>query len=579
MFRKLKRLLQQCWNLHVLATSRELLRIPGEASYRVPPLTLPKNNPNQPEAVLACDAAQLFVERTRALNDPSFSLDKDTDAMAIAQICQCLDGIPLALELAASLTRVMALDEVAAHLGNDLSSPTNQQRTAISRHYTMEQALTWSYDLLTSVEQQLLARLSVFSGGWTLEAAREVCGGTAVIPLLDQLVLKSLVILDRRSGTLRYRFLEPIRQFAHAHLLRLQASGELDELRLLHIRYYTKLAEQVSPRMQERPALDNLELEHDNFRAVLSCSLTSDPEPGLRLITALGEYWRIRGHLLEGWRWAQSLLKQGGQTDPTVLAAALASASMLAYHLGQHSQSKHMGREALALARQIGDPALLAWSSHSVGLALSQSVTTEKEHQEAESFFDGALSIFRAQHNTLGIAKSIGSKGEMARLRGDIEGATVAYREALDLFSQLGNSVGMSVSHLNLGWVSQRLGDDLGAEEHFRKSLTLARQIADQDSIINALAGLAALTVKAGELERAAQLIGAIETQQLAYGNPFDATDWADYEPFIVTARTQMALSVFDLRREEGSRLTLEQAIDYALNYPQRTAPSLPDCA
>lgn len=183
------------------------------------------------------------------------------------------------------------------------------------------------------------------------------------------------------------------------------------------------------------------------------------------------------------------------------------------------------------------------------------------DYQEAEAFLSEALSIFRSQHLTLGIAKSLSATGELARLQAASERAAIAYEEAVTLFSQLGNSAGMSVNLANLGWVSQRLGDDRRAEQLFRESLSLAQQIHDRGATVNAIAGLAALAVKAHELDRAVQLFGAIEAQRFAYGNALCAADRADYEPFIVTARSQMEQATFDRRWQEGSGLTLEQAI------------------
>lgn len=553
-------LLASAPRLKILVTSREVLRVYGEQEYTVPPLQLPDTD--DLAMVAQSEAVVLFVQQARAVK-PDFVLT-DESRLDIARICIRLDGLPLAIELAAAHSKLLSPQALLKRLQHPFDTLIKGPRDLPVRQQTLRQTIDWSYNLLAESERILFARLSIFSGGWTLEAMQEVCGDKLLLDTfegLESLVNKSLIRQYEIHGTPRFTMLETLREYA---LEQLEAGSELDMLHRQHARYYTELAELVEQGLQgvkERSTLDNLELEHDNFRAVLSWSLTSDPEPGLRLIAALGQCWRMRGHLLEGWRWSKSLLENRGQADTIVVASALASASMVAFHLGNHLQSEQMGREALALARQTGTSTILGWASYAAGLAMIQPRMTAHEQQEANALLDDALDIFRPQHHVLGIAKSLTAKGELFRAHAALKEASAAYEEAVALFSQLANTAGISVNLANLAWISLRLDDDTRAEQLFHQSLALAQQIHDRGGSINAVAGLAALLVKAHKLEQAAQLFGAIEMQKNAYGNALCAADQADYEPFIDIARTQMDQTAFDLHWEVGRKLTLEQAI------------------
>jgi non-specific serine/threonine protein kinase len=286
-----EQLLQRCWHLRILATSREPLRIPGEYAHPVVPLTIPDVREQRPEQILSSSAAQLFVARMHAhLPAPNAH---QNDVGAIAQICRQLDGIPLALELAAPLSQSMPLAEIASQLQHQMAILTNTYRTAIPRHQTMHSALVWSYRLLAPAEQSLLASVAVFAGGWTLEAAQAICSECPperVLPMLNDLIVKSLVVQEELPGQWRYRLLEPVRQFAQ---IQLQASGMEEVVQRRHAEYFLTLAEQMSSARDtphEREWLQRLEKEHDNLRATLEWSIARklDDELGVRLVINQG---------------------------------------------------------------------------------------------------------------------------------------------------------------------------------------------------------------------------------------------------------------------------------------------------
>jgi predicted ATPase len=305
-----ERLLPCCWQLHILATSREELRIAGETIYPVLPLSLPDPAERVAEHVLGCTAAQLFVERMGAAQ-PALEAQW-RDVAAIAHICRQLDGIPLALELAAPLARTMTLPEIAGQLHDQMAILRSSYRTTIPRHQTMQSALAWSYRLLAPTEQQLLARVSVFAGGWTLAAARAVCADNPATDLTashQQLVNKSLAQAEKQDGGQRYRLLEPVRQFAYAQLV---ASGEEAETRQHHALYFLSLAEQMEQARdttQEREWLQKLRAERDNLRAVNRWAL-EQREAGFahRFNGSLFAFWIYRTSLAEASHWLEAAL-------------------------------------------------------------------------------------------------------------------------------------------------------------------------------------------------------------------------------------------------------------------------------
>jgi predicted ATPase len=334
-------LIRACPRLRILATSREPLGVQGETTWAVPPLAMAA--PDAPlEAQTGSDAARLFVERVNAVRS-DFVLD-ERNTQVVLDICRAMAGIPLALELAAARLRVMEPEEVQARLGQALSLLAGSSRTAPPRQRTMRAALDWSYALLSENEQQLLADLSVFAGGWDLEAVEATCAvqplaALEALDVMTSLVDKSLIMVERHDGHSRYRFLEPVRQYAHE---RLDARGDIQAIRRRHALHYLQVAEDAALEMVSHhltARLDRLEREHDNFRAALEWSTQhGDGETGLRLAAALRWFWLVRGYASEGRAWLRRAFATENTATPIARARALVAAGSLAMFQHDHSR-------------------------------------------------------------------------------------------------------------------------------------------------------------------------------------------------------------------------------------------------
>ncbi|HEX5810115.1 MAG TPA: helix-turn-helix domain-containing protein, partial [Anaerolineales bacterium] len=367
------RLLHACRRICILASSREVLGIPGEVTYRVPSLSLPDTyRALSPDSLNRYESVRLFVERATSAV-PAFTVTAK-NAPSLAQICHHLDGIPLAIELAAAKVRVLSLEQIAARLENRFTLLTGGNRTALERHQTLQAAIDWSYNLLSPAEQILFRRLSVFIGGWTLEAAEAICGdgadsglvsGDKVLDLLEQLINKSLVIAEEMQGKtalplerpLRYRMLETIRQYGNARLV---DSGESNTLRDRHLNYFLEQAETGEPHLLQREQLEwltRLDTDYENVRLALKWALRKEiPEPALRLCAALGTFWRIRCYWMEGSEWlAAGLSKKTSQptmAEKAALVKALYQDAELAQNLDDLERMKDSAELSLGLARE-----------------------------------------------------------------------------------------------------------------------------------------------------------------------------------------------------------------------------------
>jgi len=348
-------------DITVLVASRERLGITGELTYRVPSLTVPGTNETlTPETVSRYESARLFVDRAK-LARSDFGLTAE-NASSIASICARLDGMPLAIELAAARLRSMSVDELSERLDQRFALLTDGSRAALPRHRTLRSMLDWSYDLLTDVEQAMLRRVSVFAGGWTLASAEQVCGGdkidaSDVIEQLTSLADKSLVVTDEQAGATRYRMLETVRQYA---LDRLHDCGEEAHCRGCHLTYFVALAEEFNEQKdgpKQQSWLTQIASEHDNLRSALAWSAEWRPIEGLRLANALSAFLHIRGHLAEGRDWLIRLLDAAAIDCPArELARGKYAAAVFAIPQGDYAAGKRLLNESLALYREADDP-------------------------------------------------------------------------------------------------------------------------------------------------------------------------------------------------------------------------------
>jgi non-specific serine/threonine protein kinase len=557
-------LLHHCWGLHILATSREELAIPGEVLYPILPLALPAAGTRELVHVLDCASAQLFVERMRTAQ-PSLVLQPG-DKGHIVQICRQLDGIPLALELAAPLARRMTLAEIAGQLDNQMALLMTSYRTVIPRHQTMQRALAWSYRLLAPVEQQVLARLAVFAGGWTLAAAQAVCVehlDASLALILQQLVNTSWLLTENHHEHRRYRCLEPVRQFAYAQLV---AGGEEEESRRRHAAYFLALAEQAEAELhgsQQAIWLARLEVEYDNLRSALEWSLAHGYwETAIRLAVALAGFWSTRGRFSEGRMWLELVLEQGTMAQPALRIQVLNAAGHLASEQNDFTRAQELLEAGLALCQERNDHHQRVQVFTNLGLLeLFQGHFTRATH-----YFAAALTDYQCLNDVAGIASSTNNLGLVALYSGDNAQAAVLFAESLQLFRQLGETRAIAEVLGSLGILAFNQGDHLRAITLQRESLALFQAVGDQENISDGLKALALSAMRQGSIARAVRLLAAAARIREAIGAPMPPIDAVPYEHLIATARTQLDETTFVAAWEAGRAMTLEQAIAYAFD-------------
>jgi predicted ATPase/DNA-binding CsgD family transcriptional regulator len=578
------KVLDSCPLVRILVTSREALGLEGEARWLVPPLSVPEHESTPtPEQLIPYESVRLFVERARG-RDPSLSLSPH-NAFAVAEICLRLEGMPLAIELAAARVGTLSLEQITQRLTDSLKLLTGGARTAVNRHRTLKGALDWSHDLLSEDEKKLFGRLSVFAGGWTLEASEAVGVGGGVeegevLDLLFGLVEKSLVVTrGSDQEDVRYRLLEPVSQYA---LQKLEESGEVEAARSAHAEYFLALAERAEPElMGKEPAtwLAALGREVGNLRAALSWAFDADRKPsdervetGLRLANALARFWDTQGPD-EGRRWLEKGLAHGAEVPSPVRAKALGEAGFVAVYEGD-PRSIPMLTEALDLYTEIGDqPGMLA-TVDNLGHALAHHADPETAavvKAEVEALFAGSGDRNVAAHlaHFLGFAAVPEKVFDEMRLR---------WKEALALYRELGDTRNVALCLPSLGILTLVFRDFEEAERLFEEGLALERRLKYKTVIFFHLMGLAAVATHRDHLRRAARLYGAGEALREAIGlspKPFGEARY-DYEGYLATVQGGLAEPDFDAAWSEGQSLSPEQAIEYALSAesPSATQPS-----
>jgi non-specific serine/threonine protein kinase len=471
-------LLRACPKLCILASSREGLGITGEQTYRVPSLALPDTRRLPPlERLREFEAVQLFADRAR-LSQPTFAMTAE-NAPAIARVCQRLDGIPLAIELAAARVKTLSVEKLNERLDDRFRLLTGGSRTALPRQQTLRALIDWSYDLLSPPEQALLRRLSVFAGGCTLEAAEAVCAGDGieaweVLDLLTGLSEKSLLLYEEQGGEGRYRLLETMRQYARDRLLE---GGEAEKVRERHRDCFLALAKEAEPRLT-RPCqsawIARLETEHDNMRAVLAWAAEpGDVTTGLRLGNALGQFWWMRDHLSEGAEQLGRLLahEQDRRTCEGVRAQALAG--LLLFFRGEMAPARAHGEEALLAARLLDDRRGIAAALRVTGgVAWKQG-----EFAQARSQLEECLHLWRELGDEWGAALALSWLGHVAFRTGDLPRARTCQEESLAIWRGLGDGWGIAIAFNCLAGLSAHEEDWGRARAYFEESLALARQV------------------------------------------------------------------------------------------------------
>ena len=512
-------LLRTCPHLRILATSREAIGITGESAWMVPSLSVP--NPARlpaPGAELVStlkqyEAVQLFLDRTAAVQ-PTFTLTA-RNATAVAQICHHLDGIPLAIELAAARMRALSVAQIAARLDDRFNLLTVGSRTALPRQQTLRATIDWSYELLPEAECKLLCRLSVFINGWTLAAAEQVGSDKAIqknqiLDLLTRLVDKSLVIMEEQKKGARYHMLETIRRYSWEKLPELE---EPATIRQRHLAYFVSLAEAAEAKLRGAKQvvwLDQLEVEHDNLRAALEWSLSrGEVELSLRLAGSLWLFWYLRGYWREGREWLQrTLAERGGEETAPARIKALCGAGWLADESGREAP---LYEEGLVLARPVND----SWAAAFCLRGLGAMAANQGNREQAMALLDESLVLFREIKDSWGIALARFNQGWVIFEQNKYQRAERVWQESLSLFRQSGDRWGMAVSLGALGLIA-RLGNDYErATSLSKESLSLFQELADKAGIAQSLLRLAHVALRRDEFEQAATLFReAIDLQK-----------------------------------------------------------------
>ncbi len=533
-----KALLQAGAQVSILATSREPLRIAGETTLQIPTLSLPEGDSPPLAALAGADAIRLFIDRA-ASADPAFGLD-ERNAGPVTEICRRLDGIPLAIELAAARVRVMPAERIAERLSDRFRLLTGGDRTALKRQQTLRALIDWSHDVLTPAEQALFRRLSVFAGGWMQDAAEAVGAGGDVEPgdvfdLLTRLLEKSLVVPEPDGS--RYRFLETIREYAGEQLRR---SDEVDAIRLRHLTHYLVLAEEARPKLtgpEQGIWLARLDLERENLLAAHRfCDIAANgSELGMRLTCAIRRYWFERGLLGLGYRTTmEALARPSAQAATPLRAAALNDAGQIAAYMGRYAEAKVHLVASLEVARGLGDKQRIAFLLQPLALACAG----VGDLAAARRYLTEALELAREFGDRREIAAALNSLAQIARIEGDLETAEPLYQQVLDLGHDMRDIT--SISLLNLAMVA--IGR--GAPERARAMLLEVVAICDEadskltgQSVIEVCSGLAA---SSGDWEHAARFFGAAERQAAVSGMHRDPTDEAFLLPLIEKARAAL---------------------------------------
>jgi predicted ATPase/class 3 adenylate cyclase/DNA-binding NarL/FixJ family response regulator len=606
-------------HLKVLVTSRAALHLSGEHEFAVPPLGLPdRTRLPALEQLTQYEAVRLFIERAQAVQ--ATFVVTNANAPAVAEICHQLDGLPLAIELAAARVKLFPPQALLARLGNRLKLLTGGARDLPQRQQTIRDAIDWSYDLLDPAEQALFTRLGVFVGGWTLEAAEAVCGADRELPIdvidgIASLLDKSLLRQEAEaSGESRFTMLETIREYA---LERLAANGELEALRQWHAEHFVALAEAAEPELEganQIAWLQRLASEHDNLRAAFAwiCARPGTIEMSLRFTGALYGFWERRRYLSEARAWLERALARPGG-PPAARTKALFCLAQIAEHLDEYAWAITLFSESLANFEESDDHIGVARALLNQGRVLS----SHGDYHRAGRLLEQSLTYFRELGDRADVSMALLSLGDLALLQGSLEqarasleegklisqdlgltareaSATMSLRraahaagddiqasrlltESLALFRAVGDQSYAGGLLLGFAQSAHRLGDDQHATTLYRESLILLREVGTQADISACLAGLARAAMSEGNLQRAGRLTEAAEALRAAMSAPRPPVFSAEYARDHVAGRTELNVGVMETALAAGRALTLEQAISYALEpTPEVTPPTPP---
>lgn len=572
--RLVEMLLRGCVRLRVLATSREPLGLAGERAWLVPPLSLPaRDRAPSVEFAATFDALRLFVERARDVI-PGFELGTG-NVDTVAEICRRLDGLPLAIELAAARMRVLAPEQILERLHDSFRLLISGNRTAIPRHQTLRATIDWSYALLTPEEQRLLDRLSVFSGGFVLEAAEAACAGdaeetSALLDVLARLVDRSLVVMREVEGSARYALLETVRQYAAE---RLRARGEEADLRRRHAEYFHDLVAAAEPHLttaQRRPWLDRVQRDIDNVRQALAFTREADPERHLGMTGMLCWFWFSTGYWSEGRRWSEGALALPTAAEPTLLRARTSFAAAVIVSLQAQPVLAHGWLdEVVAIARAHGDGRLEAYANNYLAMVLVQ-----QGKAEGEAPSRAAEAWFRAHHDLYGLRLSLLMLGTLYTAQRDFARAVPVLEEAVAVARDFGLARELGIAVQMLGFAVFQQGDADRAALLFSESIDSLRMDPQYLLLARGLEMVGILAGEHGVGIDAVRLLGAGESLRDKIGAGMFETDQRALLPRIARLRETLGDEPFERAWAAGKRMPLADAIELALAQSSARPPS-----
>lgn len=571
-------LLRSCPHVRILATSRQVLGIAGETVWVVPPLSLPDPALPLSEGFDRSEAVRLFIDRACAVL-PTFCLSDD-NARPIADIVRRVDGIPLAIELAAARVRSLSPEEIAVRLEQRFAILTGGSRAALPRQRTLRALVDWSYDLLEPDERTLFDRLSVFAGGWDLEAAEVVCSEeplafSAILDLLSQLVDKSLVVAEAGpGGAMGYRMLETLREYGRE---RLAESSNAEAVRRRHAEHFVAVAERgerelTGPRQSEW--LQRLERVHDDLRAALQWAVRSgEAELGWRLGGGLYRFWSRHGYFTEGWARLESVLSREAaaatESGRSARAKALHGAATLAVQRGDLATARRLFEESLEIKRELGDPSAIAATLNNLGVVARYA----RDHTRARLLNEEALALYRQLGDKWAMGNVLNNLGTAARDLDDLAGARTYLEESLALRRELGDTWGIANVLENLGHIALDLGDHATARSRYTESLTIARQLGEKRAMAFLLEDFGALAAAQGDSRFGLRLVAAASAIRDAIGSPLPPAEAERLERFMDPARKALGDDA-SAAEAEGRATSADDAIRLALAVP--TTPNGP---
>jgi len=521
--------------------------------------------PDPSVSVETAEAVRLFVERARAVR-PDFRLT-EANTPAVAEICRRLDGLPLAIELAAARVPILAVGQISQRLNDRFRLLANGSLTVLPRHRTLQALVDWSYDLLSERERILFRRLAAFADGWTLEAAEVVCSShgierAEVFDLLDALVAKSLVMVNQRLGETRFAMLETIRSYG---LEKLHAAGEEQLVRPRHLTWILEFAQRAEPMFntsEQREWLERLDRELANVRTALTWSVgPGEAEQGLRLATTIWRFWEHYGRIGEAREWVSALLAQPTAGRGAAAAMGLAVAGYIAYLQGDFAAAQSFVDEGLGIARDVGDPTTLFYTL----MAQAYLLATQGSLDRAEACLGEANALAREVGWEVGVRMSLHNLGELAHARGDYDRAAAKLEEALAMSRAADDAYTQSYHLTSLAHLALARADVVRATECYKLALTLWRDLQDMHNVPMVLEGLGWAASVEGRAERATRLLGAAEGLREAVGATILPHLRAGHDRAQAATHTALGAQSYATAWAEGRAMALDEAIAYAL--------------